>query len=68
MIDIFDGPSKSVRHPAHRRKGGWSIPETKAMPDLVVIRHEDLKRLERIAEDCEGMRQAAVALLKDHPQ
>lgn len=68
MIDIFDGPSKFVTYPQRLRKGGWGIREMRKMPRLVVVRHEDLKRLERIVEDCEVMRQAAVALIKDYPK
>ncbi len=65
-VTILDGPSKSVAYP--ERRFGWTIVELRAIPELVVISHDDLKRLERIAESIETIRDNCTAILKETPQ
>lgn len=66
-VEILDGPSKSVVYPGQHRKRGWSIREMKQMSDLVVIRHDDLERLERIAKSFEAIKKDCIAILKEAP-
>ena len=51
MIEILDGPGRSVHWPPEDRewKRGWTIAELNTLPEVVVVRVADLRKVELVA-------------------